>query len=395
MTKENRTGCEDCGMCGNGGMEDLAKVLAMGAMGMGGAPGIDEIEMALSGEFPGMLGDILSQMDGEGHGPRVRVISSDGMPDGLKGLLGGLLGKRTFLNPALKDEDNIPAFLRERLNRFIALYESGSVMEVNGPDGSHEMALGQGLREKEDGFVVSVSGKCPRVIDSIEDPETVRLIKETFRLQAERDVMKEQLDQLRDKYGDLQIEKNVLRDRIEDALREAFPKLHEEGAHLSLKRNLPDGDQPESKTFFVVVDGEPDHEQEVGEALNKLGFELEGVQAKMDEHEAEFKKIHGNLSSDYNPVDASLNMTGHQIICGNILEEGEALLGIAIDPENDAPCVIAIGKVEEELTEVPNFMKRSVVLRHLSGKGKAPEGFLKKLGVAEQVAEIEQLLEKL
>ncbi len=112
------------------------------------------------------------------------------------------------------------------------------------------------------------------------------------------------------------------------------------------------------------------------------GSEIDEIETIRKDLEKLFAKS-GELSEEIE-INASLlkNYYG---------DSQDQLLAVAIDPKNNAPCVVMKKEVNDESTEIPSSLKCQVVLEHLLGKKLLPE-YQKALGVKEKIAKIKEIL---
>ncbi len=238
-------------------------------------------------------------------------------------------------------------------------------------------------------------GSVLKVIREIDNPELVKAISTGIALGAEFYESCEEQEWLADKLG---LAKN--------ACQNAQKLLDRYLLHNCTELILYDGDP---HTYLSVIKTDTGcvvslqdaktNNQEIVLSLEKAQL-LFQLQTKFQEETlalAEQQRVFDNNYLKTNALGSKLGKTSsftNNYFLKNPIPDCE-IFAIAVDPKNDAPCILVIANVERVIDEIPKGLLKKLILKHLTGKEILSSEYQIALGVPETIKEIEEILSRL
>ncbi len=142
--------------------------------------------------------------------------------------------------------------------------------------------------------------------------------------------------------------------------------------------------------FVLLFDGEILTNKVLGRSEGTAIWELQKELARQDEILKKEKSQYAETNIEIAVAQDKLNecLAVIRNYCALTAQTDCEPVAVAVD-EDDLSCIIIEVSIEEELPEVPSFLKRSVVEKHLTGESPLSEEHQKALGVLEKISKIE------
>lgn len=373
-------GDPDCRVCGEGGLGER----------LGG------IVISSSDGFPDIFEEIFRNK-GPLDNEQLASFLAGPLADRLRSLLSGVRGMERPPKQSFEENDSLPPFINEawkavhRVSNqdLVAPLDIDSEMTMLGIDTRQGLLVDRELKTA----TATIQGTMPKVTKDVADAAIVELIRKTVLASVARG---KTLDEASNFSFSLRIAKGQWdnnQEYIIDTLSDNWPELFSVDNSLSIEK-APE-DSPGDTSFVLTLDGKIQKDQVVPE---EIGIRVVLRQEANEKLEEEIKKKEQSLQELTQKIkmgDVSIRRDTTLII--EYLEknpiEGCEPVMMAIDPEDDVPCLIVLTEMDEKLKEIPKGILKKIALSHISGEKVLPEELLEIIGIEEIVADLKKTMD--